>query len=94
MFRGRPLPSPEHLIIHQVYWSTEPCPCLTTEDQESFGGVWSFVSPVRHNKDMISAGLICRHCNSPMEVTTNLKYVPVADDDQILANLPVESPLQ
>lgn len=94
MFQGKPLPDPGQLIIHQIYWSTNPCPCQALDDQTSFGGVWSFVSPVRHHETMMSAGLICRHCNTPMEVTTRIEYVPVNDNDQILADLPVEAPLQ
>ena len=93
MFQGKPH-IPQQLIIHQVYWSATPCTCLSPQTVDSLGGVWSIVSPVRHHADMFASALACRHCDSEIEVTTRIEYVPVTDDDQVLAALPVESPLQ
>ena len=88
------------LIIHQIFWTAHPCPCLALEDQESFGGVWSIVSPVKHAPEMFSSALICRHCNSTMPVETRVEYIDIKDgdlakqQDQLLADLPASPTVQ
>ena len=90
----------QHLVIHQIFWTAHPCPCLALEDQESFGGVWSIVSPVKHSPEMFASALICRHCNDTIAVETELKYVDVNDEDaaqrseQLLADLPASPTVQ
>lgn len=85
----KPLPEQlnRFLIIHQVYWTSDPCSCRPIEDAEDYGGVWSFVSPVKHSPDMISYSMACRFCSSLIPVTARVEYVDV--DATTLADMPV-----